>query len=40
LDPRWDSVRDDPRFDALIARQRAYEDEQARLAEAEGPWLP
>jgi len=40
LDPRWDSLRDDPRFDALIARQRAYEEEQARLAEVEGPWLP
>ena len=40
LDPKFDSIRDDPRFDALIARQRAYEEEQARLAEELGPWLP
>ena len=32
--------RADPRFDALLARQAAWEAEQARLAEAEGPWVP
>jgi tetratricopeptide (TPR) repeat protein len=40
LDPQYDAIRDDPRFDALIARQQAYEDEQAREAERDGPWLP
>jgi serine/threonine-protein kinase len=40
LEPRFDTIRDDPRFDDLLARQQAYEDEQARIAEAEGPWLP
>jgi TolB-like protein/Tfp pilus assembly protein PilF len=38
--PNFDSLRDDPRFQALLERQLDYEAEQARLAEAEGPWLP
>jgi tetratricopeptide (TPR) repeat protein len=40
LEAMFDSIRDDPRFAAILARQQAYEDEQARIAEAEGPWLP
>ena len=40
LEPKFDSLRDDPRFDALIARQQAYEAQAALDAEAEGPWLP
>ena len=40
LEPRFDVIRDNPRFADLLARQQAYEDEQARIAEAEGPWLP
>lgn len=40
LESMFDSIRDDPRFDELLTRQQAYEDEQAQIAEAEGPWLP
>lgn len=40
LEPRFDIIRDDPRFADLLARQQAYEDEQARIAIEEGPWLP
>lgn len=40
LDPSWDPLRADSRFEGLLARQAAWEDEQARLAEEQGPWLP
>lgn len=38
--PYFDSIRDDPRFQAILERRRAYEAEQARLADADRPWLP
>lgn len=40
LSPRWDPIRGDPQFEELMARQAAWEEEQARLAEEQGPWLP
>lgn len=36
----WDPLRDDPRFDDLLARQAAYEEEPARLADEQEPWPP
>lgn len=38
--PVYDSLRDNPRFEALLERRRAYEEQAARDADAEGPWLP
>jgi TolB-like protein len=38
--PWYDEVRDDPRFVEIMRRQREYEEEQAREADEEGPWLP
>ncbi|MGD8497032.1 MAG: tetratricopeptide repeat protein [Gemmatimonadales bacterium] len=40
LDPSFAALRDDPRFEAVVARRQAYEAEQARIAEADRPWLP
>lgn len=38
-DPAYDSIRDDPRFEALIERRRAFEAQAALDADADGPWL-
>jgi len=39
-DPAFDSLRDDPRFEEIVERRRAFEEQAARDAEAERPWLP
>lgn len=38
--PDRDLIRDGPRFEDPLGRQAAYEEEQARLAEQQGPRLP
>jgi len=35
----WDYLRDDPRFGDILARQAAWKQIQARLAEEQGSWL-
>ncbi|HSM08432.1 MAG TPA: hypothetical protein VLA33_05385 [Gemmatimonadota bacterium] len=40
LNRTWDRLRDDPRFDELVERRRAFEERAAREAEADRPWLP
>lgn len=39
-DPSFDALRDDPRFQTIVQRRRAFEAQAARDAEADGPWLP
>jgi TolB-like protein/Tfp pilus assembly protein PilF len=39
-DPGFESVRDDPRFQEILERRRAFEEQAARDAEADRPWLP
>jgi tetratricopeptide (TPR) repeat protein len=38
--PAFDSLRDDPRFEEIVERRRAFEEQAARDAEADRPWLP
>jgi TolB-like protein len=38
--PVFESVRDDPRFPEILERRRAFEEQAARDAEADRPWLP
>ena len=39
-DPAFDPLRDDPRFEEIVERHRAFEEQAARDAEADRPWLP
>jgi TolB-like protein/Tfp pilus assembly protein PilF len=38
--PAFLGLRDDPRFDEILERRRAFEEQAARDAEADRPWLP
>lgn len=38
--PAWDAVWDNPRFDSIVERRRAFEADAAREAEEDKPWLP
>jgi tetratricopeptide (TPR) repeat protein len=38
--PAFDALRDDPRFEEILERRRAFEEQADRDAEANRPWLP
>lgn len=38
--PAFDPLRDDPRFEEILERRRAFEQQADRDAEADRPWLP
>ncbi len=39
-DPAFDALRDDPRFEEILERRKAFEEQADRDAEADRPWLP